>query len=211
MYRCLQTRVDFKLSTGADVSGPPAIHVPVNQKGPGATARPLFRYVLFVYMVHLRELLSSLSPILLRTIDALSQQSTPRSIMTAPAMLVQTGLTPARHKDVRLELRHAQHRLTPVEIDALVATYKAGRSLAALGREFKLHKRTVHAHLVRAGVDLRPQQVLTPEQVGEVIGLYRSGATLKQLGPRFGVANASIRNYLIRAGIQLRAAKRSAR
>ncbi|MEO7259977.1 MAG: hypothetical protein ABI047_01720 [Jatrophihabitantaceae bacterium] len=66
----------------------------------------------------------------------------------------------------------------------------------------------MHAHLVRAGVDLRPQQVLTAEQVDEVITLYRSGATLKQLGPRFGVANASIRNYLIREGIQLRAAKR---
>lgn len=66
----------------------------------------------------------------------------------------------------------------------------------------------MHAHLVRAGVDLRPQQVLTPEQVVEVIKLYQSGATLKQLGPQFGVANASIRNYLIREGIPLRAAKR---
>jgi hypothetical protein len=66
----------------------------------------------------------------------------------------------------------------------------------------------VHAHLVRAGVDLRLQQVITREQVGEVIELYKGGATLKQLGPRYGVANASIRNYLIREGIKLRAAKR---
>lgn len=131
--------------------------------------------------------------------------------MTAPAALVQTCLKPARHKDVRLELRHVQHRLSPGEIDALVTAYQAGRSLAALGREFKLHKRTVHAHLIRAGVDLRPQQVLTPEQVVEVIELYQGGATLKQLGPQFGVANASIRNYLIREGIRLRAAKRQSR
>jgi hypothetical protein len=104
--------------------------------------------------------------------------------MTKPAALVQADLTSARHMDVRLE-----------------------QSLAALGRQFKLHKRTVHAHLVRAGVDLRPQQVLTPEQVVEVIELYKGGATLKQLGPQFGVANASIRNYLLRARVELRAAK----
>jgi lambda repressor-like predicted transcriptional regulator len=116
--------------------------------------------------------------------------------MTTPAALVQADLTPARHKHVRLELSQGQHRLGPVEIAALVAAYEAGRSLAALSREFKLHKRTVHAHLVRAGVDLRPQQVLTSAQVVEVIKLYRLGATLKQLGPQYGVANASIRNYL---------------
>jgi lambda repressor-like predicted transcriptional regulator len=128
--------------------------------------------------------------------------------MTIPTALVQANLTPARHPNVRLELRHVQHRLSPGEIVALVTAYQAGRSLAALSREFKLHKRTVHAHLVRAGVELRPQQVLTPEQVAEVIELYQSGATLKQLGLQFGVANASIRNYLLREGIQLRAAKR---
>lgn len=131
--------------------------------------------------------------------------------MTTPAALVQADLASGRRDDVRLELRCAQHRLSPGEIDALVAAYQAGRSLAVLGREFRLHKRTVHAHLVRAGVDLRPRQVLTREQVGEVIELYQSGATLKQLGPQFGVANASIRNYLLRAGVELRAAKRQSR
>ena len=131
--------------------------------------------------------------------------------MTTPAALVQTGLAPPHRDDVRLELHQVQHRLSPAEIDAMVAAYEAGRSLAALSREFKLHKRTVHAHLVRAGVDLRPQQVLTSEQVAEVIKLYRSGATLKQLGPQYGVANASIRNYLLRARVELRAAKRRAR
>jgi lambda repressor-like predicted transcriptional regulator len=128
--------------------------------------------------------------------------------MTASAALVQADLASVRPGDVRLELRRVQHRLNPQEVAALVASYQTGQSLAALGREFQLHKRTVHAHLARAGVDLRPQQVLTPGQVTEVIRLYQSGATLKQLGPQFGVANASIRNYLIREGIRLRAAKR---
>jgi DNA-binding NarL/FixJ family response regulator len=131
--------------------------------------------------------------------------------MTAPAALVQADLAPPHHKDVRLELCRVQHRLGPGEIAQLVAAYEAGRSLAALGRLFKLHKRTVHAHLARAGVDLRPQQVLTPEQVAEIIELYRDGATLKQLGPKFGVANASVRNYLLKAGVELRAAKRPPR
>jgi lambda repressor-like predicted transcriptional regulator len=168
----------------------------------GASLRPGSRNV------HLRELLSSLPPTLQRTISAVSQQSTTRSTLTTSAALVQADLTPVYNEHVRLALRQRQHRLSPTEIGALVAAYEAGRSVTALSREFKLHKATVHTHLVRAGVDLRPQQVLTPEQVVEVIELYQSGATLKQLGPQFGVANASIRNYLLGAGISLRAAKR---
>jgi DNA-directed RNA polymerase specialized sigma24 family protein len=128
--------------------------------------------------------------------------------MIASAAVVQVGLTPTRPEDIRLELRQSQHRLSPREIAALVAAYKVGRSVAALSREFKIHKETVHTHLVRAGVDLRPQQVLTPEQVDEVIALYQRGATLKQLGPQFGVGHNTIRNYLLRAGVELRAAKR---
>jgi lambda repressor-like predicted transcriptional regulator len=128
--------------------------------------------------------------------------------MIVPAALAQADLAPPRHKDIRLELCRVQNCLSPGEVSALVAAYKAGRSLAALSRQFKLHKRTVHAHLVRARRRCPSAQVLTHEQVGEVIELYQGGATLKELGPQFGVANASIRNYLIRGGIQLRAAKR---
>ena len=77
-------------------------------------------------VVHLRELLSSLPPTLQRTIGALNQQSTPRSIMTIPAALVQADLAPPHH-DVRLELRCDQHRLDPQEIDALASTYALHR------------------------------------------------------------------------------------
>jgi hypothetical protein len=118
-----------------------------------------------VTLVRLRELLSSLPPTLHRTIGVLCQQSAPRSVVPTPAALVQADLTPPHHDDIRLELRCDQHRLNLQEIDSLVAAYQAGESLAALGRQFKLHKRTVHAHLIRAGVTPRRQQVLTPQQV----------------------------------------------
>ncbi|MDQ1742353.1 MAG: hypothetical protein QOE23_692, partial [Pseudonocardiales bacterium] len=74
--------------------------------------------------------------------------------------------------------------------------YCSGASVAALGRQFDLHEQTVRAHLERAAVELRPQQVLTPDQVIEIAELYRCGASLRQLGCQFGVATGSIRNYL---------------
>jgi len=84
-----------------------------------------------------------------RTISAFAQQSALRSTLTASATLVQADLTPVHHERVRLALRQSQHRLSPGEIAAAVAAYKAGCSVAGLSREFKLHKATVHAHRVR--------------------------------------------------------------
>jgi DNA-directed RNA polymerase specialized sigma24 family protein len=105
-------------------------------------------------------------------------------------------------------IRQTQHRLSPSEAGALVSAYQAGRSVAALSRDFKINKSTVQAHLVRANVPLRPQKVLTADQAVEVVALYLAGQTLKQLGPKFGVGHNTVRNYLLRAGVELRAAKR---
>lgn len=83
-----------------------------------------------------------------------------------------------------------------------------GTSIKALGRQFGLHEQTVRAHLERAAVQLRPQQVLTASQVDEIAELYLADASLRQLGLQYGVANNSIRNYLLRAGVELRDARR---
>jgi lambda repressor-like predicted transcriptional regulator len=89
-----------------------------------------------------------------------------------------------------------------------VECYRSGASIKALGRQVGLHEQTVRAHLERAAVELRPQQVLTAPQVAEIAELYRAGASLRQLGLQYNVANNSIRNYLLRAGEPLRAARR---
>lgn len=102
----------------------------------------------------------------------------------------------------------ANHKLQLGEITALIDSYRGGTSIKALGRQFKLHEQTVRAHLERAGVELRPQQVLSECQVEEIIQLYRAGASLRQLGLQYDVASNSVRNYLLRAGVQLREARR---
>ncbi len=155
--------------------------------------------------MHLRELLSNLTPTLHRVLDEVPNQG------TAWLAAVSRSRTVPQESATRLDIRQAQHRLSPAETGALVSAYQAGRSVAALSRDFKIHKSTVQAHLVRAGVVLRPQKVLTADQATEAIELYLAGATLKQLGPKFGVGHNTIRNYLLRAGVELRAAKRQTR
>jgi transposase-like protein len=54
----------------------------------------------------------------------------------------------------------------------LVDAYKAGASQAELARRFGVHAQTVHAHLRRQGVKLRPLKVLTDVQEAEVMRLY---------------------------------------
>jgi DNA-directed RNA polymerase specialized sigma24 family protein len=116
-----------------------------------------------------------------------------------------------QHGTVTRRICQVQHRLTAPEVQTLVAAYQHGRSMAALARDFELDKSTVRAHLVRAGIELRPQAVLTPAQVAEVVLRYKAGNTLKQLGPQFGVSHNTIRNYLMRERVQLRAAWRQPR
>jgi len=90
----------------------------------------------------------------------------------------------------------------------LVKSYRAGIAIKALSRQFGLHEQTVRAHLERAAVELRPQQVLTAAQAAEIAELYRAGVSLRQLGLQYNVADNSIRNYLLRANVELRAARR---
>lgn len=46
-------------------------------------------------------------------------------------------------------LRQPNHKLQPMEIDALLADYAAGLCLTALGEKYGLHRQTAKAHLER--------------------------------------------------------------
>ena len=146
--------------------------------------------------MRLRELLSNLPSPLERALAGVS----------APSNLNETR--PYRYRNRDMTSFQANRKLQPAEIAALIASYSGGTSIKALGRQFKLHEQTVRAHLERAGVKLRPQQVLSQDQVDEITQLYQAGASLRQLGLQYDVAGNSIRNYLLRAGVQLREARR---
>jgi DNA-directed RNA polymerase specialized sigma24 family protein len=154
-----------------------------------------------VTLVHLREVLSNLTPNLQRILaDGVREKSgrLPRSHLVGYR----------QDAAVRFHLQQAQVRLSPASADALISAYQSGRSIAALSRDFKINKSTVQAHLVRANVRLRPQKVLTADQAAQVVTLYMAGKTLKELGSKFGVGHNTVRNYLLRAGVEMRAAKR---
>jgi hypothetical protein len=55
----------------------------------------------------------------------------------------------ARGPNVR-ELRQVQRRLSPVEVEALLADYEAGRHVGELARVYGIHRSTVSAHAARA-------------------------------------------------------------
>lgn len=49
------------------------------------------------------------------------------------------------------EPRQAQRRLSPAELEALIADYEAGGRVGGLAKVYGLHRTTVAAHVARAG------------------------------------------------------------
>jgi hypothetical protein len=56
----------------------------------------------------------------------------------------------ARGPNVRM-LRQAQRRLSPAELEALIAEYEAGARVCELAKVYDLHRTTVAKHVARAG------------------------------------------------------------
>jgi hypothetical protein len=78
-----------------------------------------------------------------------------------------------------------QRRLTPSELEAVVAQYQSGRSLKQLAREFSVHHRTVADHLERLGIARRVNlPKLTAPDVKRAVARYRAGDSLATVGRR---------------------------
>jgi hypothetical protein len=77
----------------------------------------------------------------------------------------------ARGPNVR-ELRCVQRRLSPLEMEALVADYEGGGRVGELARVYGIHRTTVSAHVARAG---KTRGQLIEAQVDEVARLYEQG------------------------------------
>jgi hypothetical protein len=83
-----------------------------------------------------------------------------------------------------LELRQAQRRLSPVELEALIAEYEAGARVGELATVYELHR--VARHVARAG---KTRPVMTEAQIDEAVLLYREGWTLHNVGQHLGEAD----------------------
>lgn len=110
----------------------------------------------------------------------------------------------ARGPNVRA-LRQAQRRLSPAEMEALVADYEAGARICELAQVYDVHRTTVARHVARAG---KTRPVMTDAQIDESVRLYREGRTLHNVGQRLGVADQTIRRVLVERAVTIRAGGR---
>jgi lambda repressor-like predicted transcriptional regulator len=99
--------------------------------------------------------------------------------------------------------RQVQRRLTPEQVDQLLAEYKAGISMQHLARRWDLHRTTVAEHLRRAGVPVRHRRI-TDGQLEDATRLYREGWSCQRLAERYDCDDETVRQSLRRAGITLR-------
>lgn len=154
----------------------------------------------------LRDSLSNPGTPLLRLATALRGGTAFGGEQAQAALIAQTGaVDPA---PVKMEVKE-NRKLSPSEIDDVVARYQAGGSIRILGETLGLHEQTVRAHLRRQGVALRPVRALTDEQEGEVVRLYiKEMWTLAELAGKFGVSAAAVRQVLVRRGVERRAQAR---
>jgi hypothetical protein len=95
--------------------------------------------------VHLRGCLSNL-PKDLSDLLHIRERSSDRGTMPVP---------PASEVQV---LRQPNRKLASKEIPDLVARYRAGETITALGARFGIHESTARRHLRRAGIELRGNQ-----------------------------------------------------
>jgi DNA-binding transcriptional regulator LsrR (DeoR family) len=102
-------------------------------------------------------------------------------------------------------LRQAQRRLSPAELEALIADYEAGARVGELAKVYRLHRTTVAGHLARAG---RTRPVMTEAQIDQAVRLYLDGWTLRNLGQHLGVADRTIRRVLVKRAVAIRSGGR---
>ena len=97
-----------------------------------------------------------------------------------------------------------QRRLGPDDIGRLVAGYNAGATAKDLAAEYGIHRRTVAAHLERAGVLRRRQGLVDPAKVREAGELYEQGWSTDRLAAHYRLSQHSVNVALRQAGITIR-------
>lgn len=96
-------------------------------------------------------------------------------------------------------------RLTPSEIEDVVAGYQSGRSLTDLAQEFGIHHRTVAGHLEERGVARRVNLTkMSPADVRLAAIRYRAGKSLAAVGKALNVDASTVQRALKRAGVTIR-------
>jgi lambda repressor-like predicted transcriptional regulator len=100
-------------------------------------------------------------------------------------------------------IKQIHRRLSSVQIDELIALYRAGATLRELSKRFEIHRATVSIILERHNV-ARRYRLLEGERLDGAIQAYKSGESIISIANRLGVAGDTIRKALIKAGVRMR-------
>lgn len=109
----------------------------------------------------------------------------------------------------RLELTREDPDAVPKQVkDKIVASYRAGETLAVIGRRHSFSQNKVQRLLVAAGESTRPRgpraSSLSAEQVAEVMQRYEAGESMGALAASYLVSYGCIRKQLLATGTVLR-------
>lgn len=99
-------------------------------------------------------------------------------------------------------------RLEEQAISRLVTKYLEGVTVNELTKDFSINVTTVHDHLKRSGVQLRPFRKLKAQQVAQAAALYERGSSIYAIANQFGVSWNTLQTALVEAGVQLRPSRR---
>jgi len=99
--------------------------------------------------------------------------------------------------------RQVQRRLSPEEIEELVACYRAGATALALAGKHSIHRTTVLALLERHQVSRR-WRVLTPGHIERAVSSYASGHSCASIAKELQVNPETVRQALLKAGVAMR-------
>ena len=98
-----------------------------------------------------------------------------------------------------------QRRLSPTDIDDLVAAYQAGATISQLAVEFGIHRATVAGHLDRHGVPRHSEQsAWTDDTLREAAEMYAEGLSLADIAAEYGIDAQTVANRFRWAGVAVR-------
>ena len=98
-----------------------------------------------------------------------------------------------------------QRRLSPTDIDDLIAAYQDGATIIQLAADFGVHRTTVGEHLDRHGVPRHSKQVAWDEsKLKDAAELYATGLSLADVAKRYEIDAQTVANRFRRAGIPVR-------
>jgi hypothetical protein len=100
-------------------------------------------------------------------------------------------------------VRSLRRRLSPQQIDELVARYNAGEDTPALSRAYGISRGGLRKLLLAEGVSFR-KQPMTPEDAERAIRLYERGWTIDQVVDQVGYSFGTIRRMLHANGVAVR-------